>query len=426
MTSLQLLAWIVGGIALQIAIYLGISFSRHWGRYQDLRRVVEEGDGPLAPLSASPESSVPPAAWAGLRTLRVVNRGIEDGKGDICSFYLASDDGGPLPAFLPGQFLTFKLDLALPNGGVESIVRCYSLSDAPQANAYRVSIKRALAPRGSDLPAGRSSNYFHDHVHVGSLLQARAPAGHFYLDAGESPVVLIGGGIGITPLMSMLNWSMAAQPQREVWLFYGVRDGSELAMLRHLQDLAAARPNLQLHICFSDPKPGDMTGPARESVTRHHSRVTVALLRSLLPLKPYHYYLCGPTPMLQSLVPALEEWGVPDARIHFEAFGPASIPRKSAPPKTEAVPPGRDGVMVTFAKTGRQVAWTAGSGNLLDFAEAHGIAVNSGCRAGSCGSCQTSIRAGEVAYNQSPDFDPDPGSCLLCVTQPKTAVTLEA
>jgi ferredoxin len=62
----------------------------------------------------------------------------------------------------------------------------------------------------------------------------------------------------------------------------------------------------------------------------------------------------------------------------------------------------------------------------LDFAEAHGIAVNSGCRAGSCGSCQTSIRSGEVAYNQSPDFDPDPGSCLLCVTQPKTAVTLEA
>jgi ferredoxin len=133
--------------------------------------------------------------------------------------------------------------------------------------------------------------------------------------------------------------------------------------------------------------------------------------------------------MLQSLVPALEEWGVPDGRIHFEAFGPASIPRKSA---TFALPGATLGddkanaVPVTFAKSGKKETWTPGMGSLLDFAESHGIVVSSGCRAGSCGSCQTSIRAGEVAYSQAPDFDPEPGSCLLCVCTPKTAVTLEA
>jgi ferredoxin len=84
-------------------------------------------------------------------------------------------------------------------------------------------------------------------------------------------------------------------------------------------------------------------------------------------------------------------------------------------------------VMVTFAKSGKQETWQPGMGSLLDFAERQRhCTVNSGCRAGGCGSCQTSIRSGEVAYTQSPDFDPEPGSCLLCVCTPKTAVTLEA
>jgi ferredoxin len=133
--------------------------------------------------------------------------------------------------------------------------------------------------------------------------------------------------------------------------------------------------------------------------------------------------------MLQSLVPALEDWGVPDGRIHFEAFGPASIPRRKSANGAKAAAHGDDqseAVLVTFAKSGKQEAWTPGMGSLLEFAEGHGIAVSSGCRAGGCGSCQTSIRTGEVAYTQAPDFDPEPGSCLLCVCTPKTAVTLEA
>jgi ferredoxin len=133
--------------------------------------------------------------------------------------------------------------------------------------------------------------------------------------------------------------------------------------------------------------------------------------------------------MLQSLVPALEDWGVPDGRIHFEAFGPASIPRKNSASATRAASErddNNDAVLVTFAKSGKQEIWEPGMGSLLDFAETRGIVVSSGCRAGGCGSCQTAIRSGEVAYTQAPDFDPEPGSCLLCVCTPKTAVTLEA
>jgi hypothetical protein len=116
---------------------------------------------------------------------------------------------------------------------------------------------------------------------------------------------------------------------------------------------------------------------------------------------------------------------VPDARIHFEAFGPASIKRRNVPEASGAGTLPND-IVVTFAKSGKQLPWQGAAGSLLEFAESHGIAVDFGCRAGSCGSCQTVIQAGEVAYRNPPDYDPEPGSCLLCVCTPKTSVTLEA
>jgi ferredoxin-NADP reductase len=429
MTSLYLLLWIAGGVLLQIAIYLCVGFWRHWQAYQALRNVAAEFDITVNPDAAPEVTQTAAAAWVGYRTFHVERKVLEDTAAQVCSFYLVPEDGKPLAPFLPGQFLTFQLDIPSPQGGTHSVVRCYSLSDRPQPDGYRISVKRAPAPAGTQAPQGVSSNYFHDQVEVGSQLQVRAPAGHFHVDHSDAPVVLIGGGIGITPMLSMLHWCLTEQPAREVWLFYGVRNRSELLMHAQLQALAVQYPGFHLHLCLSDSQSGDLGGPRSGPVHHHHSRVDVPLLRRLLPLKPYHYYICGPTPMLQSLVPALEDWGVPDGRIHFEAFGPASIQRRNSTSTTGAKSQSDDkgnAVMVTFAKSGKQETWGPGMGSLLDFAEARGIVVSSGCRAGGCGSCQTSIRTGEVAYTQAPDFDPEPGSCLLCVCTPKTALTLEA
>lgn len=424
MTSLSLLLWIVSGIVLQLAIFLGIGFWRHWLDYQALHSRAVELNLPVTQKAPPPISEPFVAAWPGFRTFRVDRKAIEDSAQSVCSFFLVPEDGQPLPPFQPGQFLTFRLDIPAAEGNTEQIVRCYSLSDAPRHDCYRISVKRVPTPEGSHVPPGRSSSYFHDRVAVGSLLQVRAPGGHFHISRSDDPVVLICGGIGITPMLSMLNWCLAEQPDREIWLFYGVRNGRELVMRTHLETLAAEHPNFHLRLCFSAPLPEDMTGQNH----LHNGRIDVNLLRLQLPLKSYHFYICGPTSMLESLVPALDDWGVPDAHIHFEAFGPASIKRKQsavtsvAAPQTETAD---TGIVVTFAQSGKQLPWRAAAGSLLEFAESNGITVNSGCRAGSCGSCQTTIRTGEVAYLQPPEYDPEPGACLLCVSTPKTSVTLE-
>lgn len=405
MTALSLFGWISLALALQLAIFLVVRFSRHWQRYRQLERAVPEAD--VAATSSVADSSAPVAAWRGTRTLRVDQKTVESEDAAVCSFRLVPEDGQPLPQFQPGQFLTFELDM--PEG--DKIVRCYSLSDAPHPDYYRVSIKR--------LPSGRSSNYFHDQVAVGTTLSVRAPSGHFHLEPGTTPVVLIAGGIGITPMLSMLNWSLARQPEREVWLFYGVRNGRELAMREHLETQSSRHGSFHLNICCSDPLPGEVAGRDYH----HAGRVTIDLLRLQLPLHQYQFYVCGPGPMMASIVAGLEDWGVSDTRIHFEAFGPASVQRRK--PAGNAVAAASE-ISITFAKSGKQLPWDSETGSLLEFAEREGIKVDSSCRGGACGTCQTRIVAGEVEYRQTPDHDPEPGTCLLCVCIPKTSLILEA
>lgn len=409
MTAFELFLYITLGLLLQVAFFAALAFSRHWRSYQQLReRVAEFGveEAALAPEEATP-APIKGAAWEGFRDFRVARRVFEDGSRSICSFHLVPTDGQPLPEFLPGQFLTFRLD---PGEGSKPVTRCYSLSDRPGLDHYRVSIKRVSPP-------GVSSRHFHDHVREGDVLAVKAPGGHFYLERGNSPVVLVAGGIGITPMVSMLNATLANGSKREIWLFYGLRDGSEHVMKEHLQGLAREHPNFRLHVCYSRPAATDIEG-----IDYHHrGHVDITLLRLTLALRPYDFYICGPRAMMETLVPALEEWGVPEQRIHYEAFGPASLAKPARQAAPEASGPA---VAVTFARSDRTLSWDGSAGSLLEFAERNGVRVDSGCRAGSCGSCQTRIEAGEVEYLQAPDYEPEPGTCLLCVSRPKRDLVL--
>ena len=369
---------------------------------------------PLARVSS--EKSL--AAWAGFRKFRVEGKVLE--AESCCSFYLAPHDGRPLPPYLPGQYLTFRLQVP---GQQRELTRCYSLSDSPDhTDYYRVTIKRIPpAPGAAEAPPGVVSSHFHDRVQVGDILDVKAPGGHFHLNIeSRTPVVLIGGGIGVTPALAMLNYLVSAPGKREVWFFYGVRNSREHILRDYLREIASQHPQVRLVVCYSDPLPGD----APKEDYDFAERVSVDLLKRLLGVNNYEYYLCGPPPMMASLTDGLSKWGVPDERIHFEAFGPASV-KKVAKPDTGS--PAKGGVQVTFVRSNKTLTWTDSAGSLLELAEANGIRIDSGCRAGSCGTCVTAIRDGKVEYlGGKADFDIEKGSCLACVAVPGSALSLDA
>ena len=416
MTTSLLLAYICAALLLQLAVGISVAVWR--------RRHVVAGMTAGADVEA-PRVSV--GAWPGWRAFRVARREFEDGKHTQCSFYLQPVDGVSLPPFKPGQFLTFQLQLGDASAGVQhghrSITRCYSLSDRPAPEHYRVTIKRVPAPEGRpDVPPGASSSHFHDRVHEGDVLQVKAPSGHFHIDPDPRvAAVLVGGGIGITPMMSMLRWCLAEQPGRTVHLYYGLRNSEEHAFKALLEQLASAHPRFHLNVVYSRPGPDDIAGRDYQ----HPGHVNLDLLRQTLPHGRHQFYVCGPAPMMESLVPALDAWGVAPRDIHYEAFGPASVRAASAIPQ-DAIAGMQAPIDVQFRRSGRTLVWEANDASLLDFAERHGVAVDSGCRSGSCGSCETKLVSGTVRYAHKPDHDVAPGHCLLCVGTPGSALVLEA
>ena len=422
-TAVHLVGAIIMATALfQVAVLLftswrGAIFARSQQELslQLLKRRVE-----AETLHGQMERDKGSSTWSGLRKFRI-NRKVPEG-GGISSFYLVPHDGKEIPQFDPGQYLTFSL--RLPDRE-KPLVRCYSLSDGSlQREHYRVSIKRADPPRKApEAPPGVSSSFFHNALNEGDIVDVKAPSGNFYLDISKhTPVVLIGGGIGLTPMLSMLNTLCESDSQRETWLFYGVRNGEEHIMREHLAQLEAEHENVHLQVCYSNPRDGVDT----DGTDYHHAeRVSIELFKRVLPSNNYEYYICGPGPMMESMTNGLREWGVPDSDVHFEAFGPASV-KKTAPAEKKAVPTGAAAIEVVFSKSGKTLKWDGSAESILELAENNGIDIDSGCRAGSCGTCITALKGGEVDYIEEPGALPEDSSCLACIAVPKNNLTLDA
>jgi ferredoxin-NADP reductase len=412
MTALLLLAAITAVIILQVAAGIGVGF---W-------RLQHHGSAP--PLDDRDAPATRAGAWGGWRTFRVVSVAFEDQAHTQRSFILRPVDGLPPPDFAPGQYLTFAIDLpASASEPKRTIVRCYSLSDQPNGETYRITVKRMPAPLTQPvLPAGTASNFLHDGVQFGDLLKVKAPAGIFVLDtASDTPAVFIAGGIGVTPMISMITWSLAHQPGRQLYLFYGVRNSSDHAFKTLLGGLAQSFPNFKLVMIYAAPGPDDIEGRDFQ----HAGFIDVALLKCVLLHGRHQFYVCGPPTMMAALLPALAEWGVPKSAIHFESFGPASA-GYVRPVADAAATPLTKPFEIQFRRSRRTIAWTSEDASLLDFAERSGILVESGCRSGSCGACETRLVSGDVRYASKPDFDIPAGACLLCVGFPASNIVLEA
>ena len=358
-------------------------------------------------------------AWSGWRKFSI--KSIISENSQIKSFYLVPHDGKPLSRFFPGQYLTFRLKIP---GISKPVIRCYSLSDSgEQRRYYRVSIKKQIAPVSlPNVIDGIASCYFHQELEEGDILDVKAPTGKFWLDMTEkSPVVLVAGGVGITPMLSMINTLDQKNSKREIWLFYGVQNVEQLVMSDHLKRMGIKNSNLHVHHFFSSPGALGLRAPGSDN----HGHISCESILQLGAPLSADFYICGPGAMMDSMVSGLHKQGVSEARIHFESFGPAGINRGVAKPEVLPEKAGMT-IPVTFGLSDKTIMWSSASGTLLEAAEAAGIQIESGCRAGSCGTCLTAVIEGEVSYIEDPDSDIEKGSCLTCIAVPKSKLRLNA
>ena len=257
----------------------------------------------------------------------------------------------------------------------------------------------------------------HEQVGVGDTLEALAPRGLFLFDPSQRRgAVLIGAGVGITPMVSFVRHLVHDAPSgqgiRPTHLIQIAHDSQARAFGSELNELIVQSGGaITLDVITSDGAPGTIAGP-----------LTIDLLKRLLPFDDRAFFLCGPPGFMQSMYDGLREHGVSDHDIHAESFGPAALQRRPDGNTSSAIPlpavPAATEATVVFRRSGASAIWTPSDGTLLEFAEVEGHSPPYACRAGYCGSCATPLLTGSVTYAEPTSWTPADGEVLLCCARP--------
>ncbi|WP_199256243.1 MOSC and FAD-binding oxidoreductase domain-containing protein [Mycolicibacterium mengxianglii] len=384
------------------------------GWQESLRNLVAQGDGAVGSGNSglTAAAALPPPAWNGFRPLTVTEA--RDESGHVRSLTLADPDGAPLPKWVAGQFITVRLQA---EGTGPSWIRNYSLSNATESGTYRIGVKEE--------PQGAASGFLKRHVHIGDQIDVAAPRGTFVLADGDGPVVLLSAGIGVTPVLSMLNDLAGRSSTRQVWWLHGARDGTEHPFLDEARRTIARLEDGHCYIAYSRPRPSDRRGTDYTV----DGRLGAAALASLQIPRDADVYVCGPDAFMTGIVRILAEYGIDGTRIHTEQFGvkqglTPGISTPSRPPHPPSGPVG-SGPEVTFARSDLSVSWDSGYGALLELAEACDVPTRWSCRTGVCHNCETAVHSGAVSYDPEPIEAPALGNVLLCCAQPVEDLVLD-
>lgn len=362
-------------------------------------------------------------SWSGWRLFRVAELKQETPLSR--SVYLVPADGKPVASFRPGQYLTLRLQLPDQK---RPVVRCYSLSTAPDRLPYRITVKQ-VTPRDSQTP-GSVSEYINQRLQVGDLLEVKPPAGEFTLrQADGKPIVMLAAGVGITPIYSMLCGLLSGRGGGEadppVILFHGNSNRREHLFAAEIAELAAAHPRLIAVNCYSQASSGELD----EKVPCHfRERVSIPLVQRLLPSLAAEFYLCGPPEFMKENYAGLLAAGVSPEAIHHEAFGPASVEvaRSCHPLEAETEIAESMAGLIAFTRSGKKVSCPSGK-SVLELAEDLEIPIDSGCRAGNCGTCAVRLLKGSVRYlKNNPATGIETGTVLACIAQPDGEIQVEA
>ncbi|GAA5004463.1 MOSC and FAD-binding oxidoreductase domain-containing protein [Streptomyces siamensis] len=360
---------------------------------------------------AEPQQPREVPGWPGFKTMRVAR--IVPETPAVSSIHLDTTDDTPLPASRPGQYLSIRV----PVGDGAPAVRSYSLSSTPTARSYRISVKHE--------PHGLVSGYLHTRLHADDLVEIACPRGTFVLEDGTGPVVLLSAGIGVTPVLAMLHRLAAVRDPRPVWWIHTAHDRAHHAFADEVHALLAQLPQAHEHISY--------TAEASLRPDEAHIGQGRPSARSLAALgipADADAYLCGPTAFMDDVGGFLRELGLDPARIHVEQFSalpainPGVTPTATVRPHR---PPGPEGTgpLVTFARSGVTTPWSPAHASLLDLAEACDVPTRWSCRTGVCHTCVTHVVSGDTTYTTQPLEPPEPGTVLVCCSEPTTEVVLD-
>lgn len=350
--------------------------------------------------------------WSAMRIVRK-----EREAADAMSVYLEAATGQPLLPFLAGQHVRVRLPESSPGGG--SVDRDYSLSHYTRTpRHYRLTVKRRQCQIAGG--EGAASTRIHDVLDVGSSILASAPKGDFNLPTELSrPLVFVSAGIGITPMVAMLQELAHRAPHHPLWFIHGARNGATWAFRRELATLREHLSNARWWTCFSSPRPDEVLGGDFDA----EGRVSLDTLKATLPFDGYDFFLCGPDRFLAHLNTGLRNLGVAPAQIHIESFGMED----DSSPVTDATLQSVLPVVrtVRFNRTGVTAQWTPASGTLLDLALSAGIEAPFSCRTGMCATCSQRLLTGRTAYMRRLSTQPARGHVLLCSAVPASNVDID-
>lgn len=363
----------------------------------------------VAVPSAAPATSSPARKWSG--NLRVA--GIYQETPTVKTFRLMNPVGGAIPFdYLPGQFVT----VTVPLEG-KPVKRSYTMASSPTRHDYiEITVKRE--------DNGHVSKFLHDEVKLGDLLAFSGPAGALTFTGREcNCVLLIAGGVGITPMMSVLRYLMDRSWEGDVFLLFSIGRPEDFIFREEIEYLARRHANLRVAVTASKTEGPEWKGP--------RGRITKELIRQTVPdLATRYVHLCGPVPMMEAMKQLLHELGVPPARIKTEAFGPAlgkPEPKTAAPQPTVTTEGARTKRLptVSFSASNKSAPLPPDK-FILDVADEIGVNIDNSCRVGTCGTCRVKLLKGSVTMEVEDGLEPgDKEKNIILACQAKSTGDVE-
>jgi ferredoxin-NADP reductase len=364
---------------------------------------------PAVPRADDTASPAPGGKWSGrLRVARIFEE-----TPDVKTFRLMNPLGGVLPfTFLPGQFLT----VTVPADG-KPVRRSYTIASSPTQHDYaELTVKHE--------PGGVVSGYLNDKLKEGDLLDCSGPSGAFVFTGRECKcILLIGGGVGVTPMMSVIRYLTDRAWPGDIYLLYGVHAPEDIIFREELAYLQRRNPNVRVVITVSHPEGTDWGGPK--------GRLGKELIAQSVPdLASRYVHLCGPVSLMETVKKALLELGVPVGRIKTEAFGPALGKPEPVPSGAQSLSAGKAAELPTVTFTRSEKAGSLSPDKaILDVADELGVEIDNSCRVGTCGLCRVKLLSGKVTMAVEDGLEPgdrEKNIILACQAKATGDVSVEA